>query len=101
MELQHLHILLDNMRGCTVLLVSDQLLVGLHDVSQLVSQVILCMPYTINITRAKWIKACDMESSMSPYFSLFFQRKTKEERKDGTQSKDCQLFLEGQGNTGE
>ncbi len=41
MKLQHLDVLLDDVRGGTVLLVSDQLLIGLHNVRQLVSQVVL------------------------------------------------------------
>ena len=41
MELQHLDVFLDDVRGGSVLLVPDQLLIGLHNVSQLVSQVIL------------------------------------------------------------
>lgn len=41
MELQHLHVFLDDVRGSTILLVPHQLLVGLHYVCQLVSQIIL------------------------------------------------------------
>lgn len=40
-ELQHLHILLNDVWGSSVLLVPHQLLVGLHYVCQLVGQVIL------------------------------------------------------------
>lgn len=41
MELQHLDVLLDDVGGGSVLLVANQLLVGLDDVGQLVGQVVL------------------------------------------------------------
>ena len=41
MELQHLDIFQDNVRGRSILFVSYQLLITLHDVTQLVGQVVL------------------------------------------------------------
>ena len=41
MKLQHLDVLQNDMGGCPVLLVADQLLVALHDVPQLVREVVL------------------------------------------------------------
>lgn len=41
MELQHLDIFLNDVRGCSVLFISDQLLVGFDNVRQFVSEIIL------------------------------------------------------------
>ena len=41
MKLQHLDVLLDNVRGGPILLIPDQLLVGLDNICKLVRQVIL------------------------------------------------------------
>lgn len=41
MELEELHIFCDDMGSCTILLISPQLIIDLHDVSQFVSQIIL------------------------------------------------------------
>lgn len=41
MELEEFHILCDDMGSCAILLISPQLVVDLHDVSQFVSQIVL------------------------------------------------------------
>lgn len=41
MKLEHLNILQDDVGGSTILLISDKLLIALHNVPQFVSQVIL------------------------------------------------------------
>ncbi len=41
MELKHLDVLLNDVRGSSVLLVSDELLVGFDNVSQFMSEIIL------------------------------------------------------------
>ena len=50
MELQHLDVFLDDVGGGSILLVPDQLLIGLYNVSQLVSQVILYDGKSVHVT---------------------------------------------------
>ena len=67
-KLEELHVLSDDMRGCAVLLVAPKLIVDLHDVGQLVCQVILrqdVRTITIQPTLSAW-PACASTRCLSP-----------------------------------